>query len=376
VEDQLRSRPRILVWHEDGVARRARWLSATAPLPPGRVLVVRDDLSADRAIRHARDRTSLLWRGDHRNARQLLDAMKRRTAPRTARNQAPAEAFRRHRRAMAYRARVLGALLVELDEEYRIPLAHAPDVRQACCEAYGPPDGASVVPLQELLGVVGAGEWRRRGIEVPALGARIHPHYGVFAPTRREYVELVAQAPIPPATRAFDVGTGTGVLALVLARRGIGEVVATDTNPAAVACARENAARLGLDTRVAVRHVDLFPSGQADLVVCNPPWLPGRAVSALETGVFDEGGAMLRRFLLGLPDHLADRGEAWLVMSDLAEQFGLRTRADLLDLVALAKLTVRERLDAPRPPRRRAPAADVLAAARARETVSLWRLAR
>jgi methylase of polypeptide subunit release factors len=364
------------VWNEDGAERRARWRSSTSPRPPRRILVVADDLSADRAVRLARSGTALLWRGDHRNARQVLDAMKRRLARfETTREQPPTEAFREHRRAMAYRARVAGALLVELDADYRIRLAHAPDVQAACQEAYGPADGPSVVPLQELLGVVGASQWRRRGIEVAAIGARIHPHYGVFAPTREDYVGLVGRAPLASVATAFDIGTGTGVLAAILARRGVPRVVATDVNPAAVTCAQENLARLGLDGQVTVRRMNLFPPGRADLVVCNPPWVPGRPVSALEAGVLDEGGRMLRGFVLGLSDHLADGGEAWLVLSDLAELLGLRTRAELLDLVERAGLTVRDRLDAPPAPRPRR-TGDVLAAARARETVSLWRLAR
>jgi methylase of polypeptide subunit release factors len=98
--------------------------------------------------------------------------------------------------------------------------------------------------LRELLGLIGAHEWRAKGVEVPAAGGRIHPHYGVFAPVRREYVDLVAHAPLPAATTkasvAFDIGTGTGVLAAVLARRGLARVIATDRDPRALACARAN----------------------------------------------------------------------------------------------------------------------------------------
>ena len=76
-------------------------------------------------------------------------------------------------------------------------------------------------------------------MEIPALNARIHPHYGVFSPLRGEYVDLVARTPMPRGSVAFDIGTGTGVLAAVLARRGGKRVIATDTDPRALACARE-----------------------------------------------------------------------------------------------------------------------------------------
>ena len=117
---------------------------------------------------------------------------------------------------------------------------------------------------------IGAHEWRSKGIDVPAAGGRIHPHYGVFAPMRREYVDLVAEAPLPAATAAtsvaFDIGTGTGVLAAVLARRGLARVIATDRDPRALACARANIEQLGLRDTVEVVDADLFPAGRAALV--------------------------------------------------------------------------------------------------------------
>ncbi|MEV0198760.1 class I SAM-dependent methyltransferase [Nonomuraea sp. NPDC050691] len=230
--------------------------------------------------------------------------------------------------------------------------------------------------------MIGAHEWRRKGVLVPALGARVHPHYGVFSPVRGEYVDLVARAPLPapagPRTgprTAFDLGTGTGVLAAVLARRGLGRVVATDISPRALACARDNVRRLGLAGRVDVTGPALFPDGRADLVVCNPPWIPARPASVLEQGVYDQDGAMLRDFLHGLGSRLRPGGEGWLVLSDLAEHLGLRTRRDLLAAIEAAGLRVVGRIDTrPRHPRAR-DAADPLHAARSAEVTSLWRLA-
>jgi methylase of polypeptide subunit release factors len=228
---------------------------------------------------------------------------------------------------------------------------------------------------------VGAHEWRKKGVEIPALGSapsnRIHPHYGVFSPVRGEYLDLVARAPLPAdRALAFDIGTGTGVIAALLARRGVDRVVATDTNERALACARDNLARLGVQERVQLQAVDLFPLGQAPLVVCNPPWVPARGQSALERAVYDPDSQMLRGFLSGLADHLAPGGEGWLILSDLAEHLGLRTRDVLLEWIAAGGLAVHTRLDiAPRHPKATDPD-DPLAAARAREVTSLWRLVR
>lgn len=269
-------------------------------------------------------------------------------------------------------------LLIPLDADYSIPLRRAPDIRQACTEAYGPSQGASLVSLRELLGVIGAHEWRVKGIDVPAIGGKIHPHYGIFAPIRSEYVDLVAKAPLPAAVKsssiAFDIGTGTGVLAAVLARRGIKRVIATDQDPRALACARENLERLGLMGQIEVVPADLFPEGRAALVVCNPPWVPARPSSPLEHGIYDPESRMLKGFLQGLAAHLEPGGEGWLIMSDLAEHLGLRTRQELVALFEAAGLEVVDRTDVrPRHPRV-SDATDPLHRARTAEVTSLWRL--
>ncbi|GAA5048487.1 SAM-dependent methyltransferase [Thermocatellispora tengchongensis] len=367
-----------ICWIEDGEARSARWRSANGSAPPGRVVVADDRISADRAYRFVREGVALLWRGDYHNARLLLSAVARRVERRSRGGDVRAlpGAFHAQREARSRQATLLGRLLVPLDQDYSVPLRRAPDVRVACAEVYGPAAGPSVVSLRELLGIVGAHEWRRKGVEVPALGGRIHPHYGVFSPVRGEYVDLVARAPLVSRSRAFDIGTGTGVLAAVLARRGVERVVATDRDPRAVACARDNLRRLGLAERVEVMRVDVFPPGRAPLVVCNPPWIPAEPVSPLDHAVYDPGGRMLRGFLDGLSAHLEPDGEGWLILSDLAERLMLRTRAELLAGFAAAGLRVLGRLETrARHPRAREET-DALHAARAAEVTSLWRLGR
>jgi methylase of polypeptide subunit release factors len=409
--------PALLHWTEGGQALVARWRSERGEPPPAQVVVADDTLAANAALRMASEGTGLLWRGDFHNARHLLQALARRVdrPPRNpvrntfkakadqdpaaddAQEAAARAAFLAHRQAQARRAQVLGQVLVPMHADYSIPLRRAPDHRQACTQAWGAPQGEApwTVSLRELLGVVSAFEWRKNGVPVPALDVgprrghrgedapRIHPHHGVFSPVRGEYVELVAQAPWPPAAAAspggkpqtaFDIGTGTGVLAAVLARRGVARVLATDSDPRAVACALENLARLVPAGQVRVLQTDLFPSGRADLVVCNPPWVPGPAVSSLERAVYDVDSRMLLGFLNGLAEHLVPQGEAWLILSDLAEHLGLRSRAFLLAAIAHAGLQVLGRIDT-RPTHHKVSAQDdPLHAARAAEVTSLWRL--
>ncbi|OGB25776.1 MAG: methylase [Burkholderiales bacterium RIFCSPLOWO2_02_FULL_57_36] len=370
-----------ITWTEAGEERAALWRSESGTPPPKRVVIADDRTTADAAYRLASEGAAMLWRGDFQNARQLLQAMARRTdrKPKKPRKPAasPAEAFHLHRQAQSQRARTLAMLLLPFDADFGIPLRRAPDVRQACIEAYGPAQEMSVVSLRELLGLIGAHEWRKKGVEIPALGERIHPHYGVFSPVRGEYVTLVAEAPLPSRgiSLAFDIGTGSGVLAAVLARRGISHVVATDQDPRALACARDNIARLGLAPQVEIVQTDLFPEGRAPLVICNPPWVPARPSSPIEHAIYDPDSRMLRGFLGGLAAHLEPGGEGWLILSDLAEHLGLRPRAELLAAIDAAGLRVVGRIDVKPQHPRAFDDTDPLHAARSAELTSLWRLA-
>lgn len=370
----------IIRWTEAGESRSARWRSASATPPPKRVIVADDRITADAAYRLASEGTALLWRGDFQNARQLLQALARRIDRKPKKAKAapasPAEAFHLHRQAQSQRARTLAMLLLPFDADYRIPLRRAPEVRQACIEVYGPGEEPSIASLRELQGLIGAHEWRKNGVEIAVLGDRIHPYYGVFSPVRGEYIELVGQAPLSARAQslAFDIGTGTGVLAAVLARRGVRRIIATEQDPRALACARDNLLRLGLNQQVEVVQTDLFPEGRAPLVVCNPPWVPARPNSPIEHAIYDPDSRMLRGFLAGLAEHLEPRGEGWLILSDLAEHLGLRSRAELLGMIDAAGLRVIGRIEVKPHHPRASDESDPLHAARAAELTSLWRL--
>ena len=388
--------PSYIHWTEAGQACSALWRSERGAAPPKRVVLADDTTTADDAYHLACEGTALLWRGDFQNARQLLQALARRIDKTPQRKQraakgaaihkppvSAADGFNLHRQAQAQRARVLAMVLLPFNADHSIPLRRAPDARQACTEAWGPvgpQDSACVASLRDLLGMVSAHEWRKKGVEIPALGVapnnRIHPHYGVFSPVRGEYVDLVASTPLPPGSNlvVFDIGTGTGVLSAVLARRGVASVVATDQDPRALACSRENLDQLGVAAQVTLLQANLFPEGLASLVVCNPPWLPARPSSPIEYAVYDENSQMLRGFLNGLVAHLAPGGEGWLILSDLAEHLGLRSREELLAAFASAGLRVLERRDAKPVHPKATDGTDALHAARAAEITSLWRL--
>lgn len=373
---------KIIAWEAGGTPVQGVWQSEAGLPPPSAVHAVDDRISADLAWQRMAAGEALLWQGDWVNARHLLQALirraERRFDPRRAKTPAsPAAAFALHREILGQRAALLARLLVPVSADFSVPLRRAQATVEACRAAWGEPDGRErLVALRELLAVISAWEWRKKGMPVPAVQGRIYPHYGVFSPVRGEYVDLVAQAPLPAACdSAFDIGTGSGILAAILARRGVAQVLATDMAPRALACATENIAQLGLAAQVRVIETDLFPEGRAPLVVCNPPWVPAQPSSPIEYAVYDPDSRMLRGFLTGLAAHLSPGGEGWLIISDIAEHLGLRSRAELLGWIAAAGLVVIERMDTrPKHPKVQ-DRSDPLHAARAAEVSSMWRLA-
>lgn len=371
----------VINWVENQETQSLNWHSENGSPAPKRVQVADDTMNAESAYRLACEGTALLWKGDFQNAKNLLQAIARRIDKRPAKSKksAPpemngAKAFHLHRQAQAQRARVLGMLLIPMNADFSIPLRRAPDVIQACSECYEKKEQAFAVSLREILGLIGAHEWRKNGVNVPALGNKIHPYYGIFSPLRGEYLELIAKAPLPSLSLAFDIGTGTGVIAAVLARRGIQRIVATDLNPRALECANDNLLRLGLSSQVELIKTDLFPEGRAPLVVCNPPWIPARPNAAIEQAIYDPESRMLREFLTGVAKHLTPDGEAWLIMSDLAELLGLRSKQELWDLIDAGGLSVIGKMDIRPHHAKSRDSSDPLHLARAAEITSLWRL--
>ncbi|MEY3742951.1 MAG: hypothetical protein RLZZ541_6 [Pseudomonadota bacterium] len=371
-------------WQEAGKTKTGIWHSENAAPVPKKVQIADDTIKADDAYKLSCEGTALLWRGDFQNAKLLMQALSRRIdrprkKPKKA-GETMLEAFHLHRQAQSQKARILGMLVIELNVGYNISLRRAPDVKAACEHAYGKSTQTIVVSLREILGLVGAYEWSKNGVDISVINNKIYPSYGVFSPIRGEYLDLVDVSPLPiPCNLAFDIGTGTGVLAAVLANRGVTKIVATDNSHRALDCALKNINLLGLKPNVTLLEANLYPKaeyGKADLIVCNPPWLPAHPSSALESAIYDEKSQMLKGFLNGLAEHLSPHGEGWLILSDFAEHLGLRTRDELLGWITAAGLKVLERTDTKARHSKTLDASDPLHLARKAEVTSLWRLAK
>ena len=369
-------------WQEKGKPQQAVWQSEANAAPPKNIVVADDTMKADEAYRLACEGTGFLYKGDFQNAKQLLQAVTKRVDRKPVK---PAttmlEAFHQHRARQIQRANITSKILIELNHG-SCDLKRAPDVKEAVAGAlitnakFDKVPAKLVLSLRELLGMNGAHEWRKKGVQIDALPANIHAYYGVYSPIRGEYLDLINTTSLGNAKTAFDIGTGTGVIAAILVTRGIKAVIATDNSVRALNCAAENIEKLNLKQYITLEQANLFPSGhkKADLIVCNPPWLPAKANAPIEHAIYDTNNMMLRGFISGVKAHLNDEGEAWLILSDLAEHLGLRSNEELQKWIADAGLSVVEKLDIAPKHAKSTDQSDPLYAARVKEVTSLYRL--
>jgi release factor glutamine methyltransferase len=165
---------------------------------------------------------------------------------------------------------------------------------------------------------------------VEYLGLTLSVPAGVFGPTpTSDLLGRAVLAEVRPDDRVLDMGTGTGVNAILAASRAR-EVVGVDINPLAVETAVANAAANGVADRTTFVHGDLFEpvDGTFDLVVNDPPfrWFAPRDMT--ERAMADEGYEALGRFFAELPARLRPGGRALIF-------FG--TSGDLAHLLALSE---------------------------------------
>jgi len=368
----------LIHWEHHGAHLHSLWYSEAGLAPPQEIMVIDDTMAANKAIALARQGVGLIWNGDFQNGRELLRAIARRLEkpPRVGSQKKlddPAEIFTLHRQQQGIKAQVMGSILIGLTKDFKIELRRGQDVAQACFEVMGPLQESIVMPFKQLLAIVSSHEWRKKKVFIPAIEEHIIPHFGVFSPIRGEYLDLVKQAQLPKQYQiAFDIGTGTGVLSILLAKRGIPKIIATDLDSRAIACAQENITALGFQNSIEVIETNLFPLSRADLIVCNPPWLPAIPSSHIEYAIYDPNSHFLKDFLNGLKPHLNIQGQAWLIISDLAEHLGLRTRQELIDWIAAAGLTIAHQMHIKAKHPKTRDDSDPLYFARAKEVTTLW----
>jgi methylase of polypeptide subunit release factors len=180
-----------------------------------------------------------------------------------------------------------------------------------------------LVPAQRLL------ERHRRHekpYDVTIEGLRLRMLPGVFCPAYTNTSRFLAHhVTVTAGESVLDVFTGSGYQGIAVAAVA-SRVVCVDHSATAVACARGNAVLNGVADRTDVRCGDLFEPvshERFDVVIANPPLIPGEPRDMLETAIFDRSMSLSRRFIGEVRRHLNPGGRVYLVFSDVPRRLGL-----------------------------------------------------
>lgn len=169
-------------------------------------------------------------------------------------------------------------------------------------------------------------------------GASITVEDGVFTPDPTISYStsiIVDNFPDVAGKRVADVGTGTGVLAILAALKGAQEVVATDSSDAAVENARRNASGNGVTETVTVVKTNLLDGidGTFDVIFANLPILDDNVWNKVGVDV----SSTVKDFFATVGTKLNTDGAIYLPWGSFAE----KERAGLAELVTDAGFTFR-----------------------------------
>ncbi|NJE11205.1 HemK2/MTQ2 family protein methyltransferase [Thermococcus sp. MAR1] len=149
-------------------------------------------------------------------------------------------------------------------------------------------------------------------------GIRLKLHPQVYEPAEDTFL-LAENLAVREGDLALDVGTGTGLIALLMARKAR-FVLGVDINPLAVEVARENARLNGIQN-VEFRLSDLFENveGKFDVITFNAPYLPGEPEEPIDLALVGgkSGREVLDRFIREVPEYLKPCGVVQIVQSSI-----------------------------------------------------------
>ena len=145
---------------------------------------------------------------------------------------------------------------------------------------------------------------------------RYQVHDGVYPPAEDTY--FLIKCIHVKKEKSLDMGTGTGIIALHMARQGA-QVTAVDKLPQAVINAQENA-QIN-DIKIQVMQSDLFSQIKEyfDVITFNPPYLPPNGPRDVSWDGGQGGIEVTERFLIQALDHLNKKGRIYLLLSTLSD---------------------------------------------------------
>jgi len=417
----------IVHWKRDEEAESCQLLSfRPSDLKQLNALTANDTTRGALALHHLRKGQALVYSGgDYHNARQLLQAVKKKNAGKSGCEKKlkkkkcftqaveTSAQWMQQKQLQREQTDILQKILIQVSIDNSRPSeimglkrtpGHVNDIFSYAFKNDSEKMDAKfgdltsfLLSLSDFLGMVGGYEWHRKGVYIDALQDYIYPHFGVFPPTRQDYIKLLnnINCDRTQQTSMLEVGVGSGVLSIILLQqKKVDRVIGTDVNPYAIACATDNVRRFGFHENVHLEQADLFPPGndgdpdrnKFDIVLFNPPWIPGDAATWLDRSVYDPEQNLLRRFLLQAQHHVNEAGYIYLLLSNLGVLLGLIREENVhamfregnLELVTVhktkpkAEVANKGRAEKMEKGKRHHP--DRIANARAQEVISLYKL--
>lgn len=180
------------------------------------------------------------------------------------------------------------------------------------------------MPFPQVQGLNSAWQWYKNGISIPVLRNKLHPYYGVYFPTRFDHLILFdnwLKRYNGSKKSAIDVGIGSGVLSFQMLKHGFQKVFGTDTNPNAIVGLIEFMADTKLSRKIELDLGHLFAKWkkQTELIVFNPPWLPGSHDPNKNDEAIYYDKDLFPDFFAGAKDRLLPKGRLVILFSDLAQ---------------------------------------------------------
>lgn len=175
------------------------------------------------------------------------------------------------------------------------------------------------------------------GIFFDFIGANIHIAPFVYVPFDKSVPEMFLYFKNHMENKkVLDMGTGTGILALLAAKLNAKSVTAADINPKAAECAKKNIARCGFGAVAEVVCSDLFGKiqGEFDTIIFNAPWIKGEPKNIYEAAIYDPGYRVITDFFVQSKSHLAEDGAILLQYSDISQADGNKSMDNLHRLLA------------------------------------------
>lgn len=148
---------------------------------------------------------------------------------------------------------------------------------------------------------------------------KIKTHKFVYEPSDDSYL-LLENLFANKGDYCLDIGTGTGILAIELAKRGC-KVVATDINEYALKIAKENAILNNVEDLIEFRKSNLFDNvpEKFDFIVFNPPYLPCDDEGILESAWAGKNFETIYKFFENVDKHLKKYGKFEILISSLTK---------------------------------------------------------